>query len=153
MLVNIVPSYPAVETQMAVNFVELRLEIRDTICRLTLVPEYDVLVNLMKCPYANPDPGSANAVVYMETTYKSHLKRTLLGFFGRILSDVGLRDYVNADMVTAIALNRAISQIFVEKGLTGNKGIEFWNQYTIGPWSLVREGFIEDSTYQDAFQL
>ena len=119
-IINIVPKDELTEKLILEIIEKLRETIKNITCEISGFPKTDILVNLMRCPYRNSDPDSADAIVYIETNPNEDFEDEANYFC------------------------KEIAQIFIDCGFTSRNGIEIWTRFVPGPWCLVKKGAIEE---------
>lgn len=122
-IVNIVPTTPLVEVHYSLRMGEIRQRMKEDICRISGFPPTDVVVNLLKCPYKDPDlEAAADAIVYVDTCPHKELEKR------------------------ADELRIALAQVLVDLGLASGRMVEVWVRFFLpGSWGLWEDGKEVDS--------
>jgi hypothetical protein len=104
---------------------QLRPRIEALVVERLDVPLSDVIVNLLSCPYLNPDPKAADLVLYLETSPGETIE------------------------TQAPALCHALARLLAEFELTADPGAEVWVRFVSGSWCLIVGTAIQYATHEE----
>lgn len=74
-LISLVPRSKEIEQKLSGSMERIRKALKHIISITWGIPQNDVLINLIKCPYKDADSDMADAVLYLETSPDKKLIR------------------------------------------------------------------------------